>query len=70
MTGSARRAALLLWLVFAASAARATPNVPLEDPVYVQLAQLRAEMSSFAAVQVRAAGVEGLSVNGDPVLAP
>jgi hypothetical protein len=27
----------------AATAARGTPNVPLEDPVYLQLAQLRAQ---------------------------
>ncbi len=45
MTGTARRIArpLSLLLALCASAASATPNVPLEDPVYLQLEQLRAQ---------------------------
>ena len=37
----ARLAGLLL--MGSAAAARATPNIPLEDPVYLELARLRAE---------------------------
>jgi hypothetical protein len=45
VTGTTRRVARLLWLLVAAwaSTAGATPNVPLEDPVYLQLEQLRAQ---------------------------
>jgi len=45
VTGTARRIArpLSLLLTLCASAASATPNVPLEDPVYLQLEQLRAQ---------------------------
>ena len=44
MTGTARRIArpLCLFVAACAFAVSATPNLPLEDPVYLQLEQLRA----------------------------